>query len=481
MFVGREAHRHFRGKRRDSTMATARHISRTTALSLLTGVLSISGCTQYYTGGMGVEDRKSVAQYQQFRQEQRQQLAPAPGSATAPGSAAATSPTSVSRGGRANIPAERAQNQIAFTDAMPASAAAEDDPIAAALEPVSAKTMQGYSQNATTDKFTALQLYGHLPMDPTQQVGSPMDAGDTVRRVSFTTEGNDFDPDVDPSGQWLVYASTRHRETSDLYLKRIDGTAVTQLTADPANEVMPKFSPDGRRVAFASDKAGNWDIYIIDVEGGQPVQITNSPAHELHPSWSPDGRRLVYSTLGHQSGQWELVVVDVDNPATKRFVGYGLFPHWSPVDNRIVFQRARERGTRWFSVWTIELDDAGEARRPTEIAAATNAACITPAWSPDGKHVAFCTVVNPGTSDFSKPSQADVWIVSADGRHRANLTQSRFANLQPVWGPDGSVFFVSDRAKLGVENVWALRPDHVLRVAQPQGQSTTPSAQVPTP
>ncbi len=444
-------------------------ITRHTALALaFTSLAHIGGCTQYYTGGMGMNDRKAVNEYQQFKSEQRKQLAVSqPTGAPQQSLPKKAAPT--------ELPAQAKGQPVAFSNVPDASADKADNPS------VAAATMQGYAANARNDQIVALQLYGHLPMDQVGAVSSPMDGGDTISRVSFTTEGNDFDPDVDPSGKWLVYASTRHRETSDLYLKRIDGTAVTQLTSDPANEVMPNFSPDGRRVAFASDKAGNWDIYIIDIEGGQAVQVTNSPAHEIHPSWSPDGKRLVYSTLGQQSGQWELVVVDVDNPATRRFVGYGLFPSWSPVDNRIAFQRARERGTRWFSVWTIEIDDKGEARRPTEIAAASNAACITPGWSPDGKHVVFCTVVNPGEGDMSKPNQADVWVVSSDGRHRANLTQSRFANLQPVWGPDGSVFFVSDRAQLGVENVWALRPDHVLRMAQPQIETNAPSALVPTP
>lgn len=361
----------------------------------------------------------------------------------------------------------------AFTEGQPA------DPFSTVAQP----TLEGYDANARPDRFAALQLYGDLPQDRSPRASS-MDGADNLRRVSFTTEGNDFDPDIDPTGQWLVYASTRHRETADLYLKRIDGAAVTQLTADPANDVMPAFSPDGRRIAFASDRAGNWDIYIIDITGGQPVQVTNSPAHEIHPSWSPDASTLVYSTLGQQSGQWELVTVEVERPTTKKFIGYGLFPNWSPVDNRIVFQRARERGTRWFSVWVIELDAQGEAQRPTEIAAATNAACITPDWSPDGRHVVFCTVVEPGSDDATKPTQADVWIVSADGRHRANLTQSRFANLQPVWGADSTVYFVSDRAQLGVENVWALRPDQVLRMAQPvedRSSGPAPTVMAPTP
>lgn len=328
-----------------------------------------------------------------------------------------------------------------------------------------------------------LALYGQVPaVGPAS--ASPMDGPDNLRQVTFATEGADFDPDVSPDGSRIVFASTRHRQTSDIYLQKVDGTTVTQITNDPANDAMPRLSPDGRRVAFCSDRAGNWDIYVIDLGDGrgapQAVQITSDATQDVHPSWSPDGKRLVYCTFGAQSGQWEMVVVDVDNPAAKRFIGYGLFPYWSPVQDRIVFQRARERGTRWFSVWTIDLVH-GEGVRPTEIAASANAAAITPRWSPDGKSIVFCTVVNPDQAENARPRQADVWVISADGTQRQNLTQSRLLNVQPIWAADGSIYFVSNRAKDGVENIWALRPDRAGTVAENNKTASDSSAMVPTP
>jgi Tol biopolymer transport system component len=105
----------------------------------------------------------------------------------------------------------------------------------------------------------------------------------------------------------------------------------------------------------------------------------------------------------------------------------------------------------------------GEARRATEVIAANNAAAITPSWSPDGAKIVFSTVVNPEQSDGEKPVQADVWVVSADGSSRVNLTSSRFANLQPTWSKDGSAYFVSNRGKDGIESVWSLRVEEPAR------------------
>ena len=314
-------------------------------------------------------------------------------------------------------------------------------------------------------------LYGQ--MTPIDQVD--VESGgqsDNLRRVTFSFSGSDFDAAVDPSGAMLVYASTQHAASSDLYLKHVNGTAVTQLTNDPANDAMPVFSPDGRRIAFASDRSGNWDIYMIDSNGGPAVQLTNDAGHDLHPSFSPDGSMLVYSSLSARSGQWEMVVIELNAPAAKRYVGQGLFPTWSPTGDKIAYQRAQQRGTNWFSIWVIELVN-GEGVRPTQVAVAADTASIMPCWSPDGNWLAYCTVDNPESGGFDNPPQADIWITNAKGTGRANLTRSRFANLQPAWSSDGTIYFRSNRTPNNVENIWSTRPDRVIRTIEPIKQEQT--------
>lgn len=430
-----------------------------------------TGCQQLYNGALGAPmDEESRQAYEQFMDRRQEQLAAA-GTSTgvAPSRMITTRPDGRSSKDSKRRGAGRGQNGVRFDMPDPSPDSMTQGPEAA--------QHTSLARGATVGP---LGLYGQLPQRTTSRRSSPLDSPDNLRQITFATDGADFDPDVDPTATLLVYASTQHRATADLYLKRINGSSLQQLTNDAANDVMPAFSPDGKRVAFASDRAGNWDIYLMDTTGGQAIQLTNDLTHELNPSFSPDGKMLVYCTYGAQSGQWELVVIDIDNPTTKRFIGYGLFPEWSPKDNRIVFQRARERGTRWFSIWTIELVN-GEGVRPTEIAASSNAAVIAPAWSPDAKHVAFSTVIDPNSEQLDRPVQADIWILNADGSGRANLSNSQFANLHPVWAKDGSIFFVSNRAKNGVENIWAIRPDRALRVFEPVTLPRQPSAMGPPP
>jgi TolB protein len=305
----------------------------------------------------------------------------------------------------------------------------------------------------------------------------------SLKQLTFSQIGADFDPDIDSSGRWLVFVSTRHNVQPDLYMKSLDGVAVTQLTSDPESDVQPAFSPDGARVAFASNRSGNWDIWTVSVAGGPPVQITDGPADELHPSWSPDGTSLVYCSLPSHGGQWELWITSAQAGSPRRFIGYGLFPDWSPTKDVILFQRARGRGSHWFSVWTLTLID-GEPRYPTELAAAPGEAMMLPSWSPDGHHIAFtgASMVPVDSAGVGLPDRlalADIWVMDADGRGKVRLTDGHTSNYSPVFGPDGHLFFTSNRS--GHDNVWALSPLGYRRGQLEAGAQTAESERLHTP
>jgi Tol biopolymer transport system component len=267
-------------------------------------------------------------------------------------------------------------------------------------------------------------------------------------------EGYDADVAADPTGKWIVFSSTRHSEHADIYLQRVEGTSVIQLTSDPAADVQPVFSPDGKRIAFSSARSGNWDLYVMDIDGRNVEQVANTVAQEMHPSFSPDGTRLAYCALSPRSEQWELWVINLST-REKKTIGAGLFPSWSPQKDvdRIAFQRPRQRGSRWFGLWTVDLVN-GEPMRVTEIAASANAAVVSPSWSPDGKRLAFATIVQAASSQQTSGPQ-DLWMVSSDGGSRQRLTQGQGTNLSPAWAVDNRIYFISDRS--GHDNVWSVR------------------------
>ncbi len=325
------------------------------------------------------------------------------------------------------------------------------------------------ANGATHSRPVGLFGEGIASTSPTR----PMGQGNLVQ-VSFINEGASFDPAVDPAGKRLVFASTMHQSGSNLYIQTVGGSTITQLTADPADDVMPCFSPRGDRIAFSSNRGGNWDIYIVGVDGGPPVQFTNDTDHELHPTWSPDGRYIAYCKFNSQSSRWEIWTVDVENPGLRRFLEYGMFPKWSPdvASSKILFQRPRQRGSRLHGIWTVDFVN-GEAMHPTEIVSAANAAAINPSWSPDGKRIAFVTIVDPEKAPADRPEQSDLWVISLDGSGRMRLTDGQFANFQPVWAGDGSIYFISNRS--GIDNIWAVATDRMLDMNRPAGIASVPT------
>lgn len=302
-------------------------------------------------------------------------------------------------------------------------------------------------------KTPVVNVFGELDGEPPSQ---PASGEVGFQQHTYLDEGFDGDVNLCPEGKWLVFASTRHSDHPDIYLQKVDGLSVTQLTSDQADDAYPTFSPDGKQIAFSSTRNGSWDIYVMDNDGGNITQVTSGPGQDLHPSFSPDGTRLIYSSSG-RSGQWELWTVDLVT-TEKKMVGYGLFPTWSPEkgSNRIAYQRARQRGSRWFSLWTLDLID-GEARRITEVAASSNAAIVSPCWSPDGKKLAFSTIVNPSFSKDGRPrGHQDIWVINSDGSSRKRITDGAGTNLSPAWSKDGRIYFISDRG--GTECVWSANP-----------------------
>lgn len=304
---------------------------------------------------------------------------------------------------------------------------------------------------------TAVNIFGEF--DGIERKSTTLIAGPAnLQQHTFVTEGYDADVAIDPTGKWMAYASTRHNEQSEIYIQRVDGLSVTQLTNDHAADANPAFSPDGNRIAYSSNRSGSWDLYVMDIDGRNHVQVTAGPTQDLHPTWSPDGTTLCYSSVGSRSDQWELWLVNVES-MEKRMIGYGLFPSWSPDPkvNRIAFQRARQRGSRWFSLWMMDLVD-GEARRVTEVAVSTNAAIVKPSWSPDGTRLAFSTIVEPAKTHGGKPlGQQDIWLIDADGTNRRRLTDGDGSNLMPYWAVNNRVYFVSDRG--GKECIWSVKVD----------------------
>ena len=325
------------------------------------------------------------------------------------------------------------------------------------------------------------------------------DTPEGLVQITKPSDGSDFDPAISRDGKFIVFASTQHRRTADIYIKPVGSAAITQLTQDPGNDVMPTISPDGQKIAFCSDRGGTYGIYLMSMRGGQPVQLTSGNT-DLHPSFSPDGSHLVFSRLGEASGRWEMWVLDLKRPTTPEFIGHGMFPEFCPTagtgaggTDKIAYQKARQRGDSAFSIWTIDYKP-GNIGNPTQVVSATDSAAINPTWSPDGNWIAYTAAPITRMRGDSQSAggmsggSGQIRISSADGSTRIDLTGGLRQAFMPTWGPENRIFFVSDRGIGGATNarpqgwgnassggnmgIWSASPDKALAAASASG--TTP-------
>lgn len=348
-----------------------------------------------------------------------------------------------------------------------------DHPVEATVEAASPDADSAWS---SFDQHRDLRLFGRdSDMGAVAFEGK---AATDLRQHTTPSDGADFDPDVDATGKWLVYASTRHAKNSHLYIKSTSGSTITEVTDGPGNDAQPECDPVGKRIAFASDRSGNWDIWVVGADGRNPIQITSNPMPELHPSWSPDGKRLTYCRINPKEDRGELWIVDLSNPGVKRMIGEGLFPAWSPKGDKIAYQRSRARGSRWFSIWTIVIAD-DEVLFPTEVASSPSAALIAPTWSPDGSQLAF-SWVSPEQHEMPGAGQdrpvfgrgrAQIGIVDVDGRARQRLTDGRGEHYSPTWSHDGRIYF-SKRVN-DSEMIWSVKPFRPTLFSEPPSSTTT--------
>ena len=165
-----------------------------------------------------------------------------------------------------------------------------------------------------------------------------MDADGQNLQNLTNNPGADTHPSWSPDGERIALVSDRDGN-SEIYVMNANGQNLRRLTNNPGDDHQPSWSPDGERIAFMSNRneenvglIGNWEIYVMDADGQNLQNLTNNPGDDRHPSWSPDGERIAFASDRNRILTFDIYVMDADGQnlqnLTETFFGYDSQPAW---------------------------------------------------------------------------------------------------------------------------------------------------------
>jgi Tol biopolymer transport system component len=271
-----------------------------------------------------------------------------------------------------------------------------------------------------------------------------------------------------PSGVGeLAYNSTEPdslgRLSADVFLICTDGSGKRRLTASPGYDGAPQWSPDGRRIAFISDRHSGGrpgapsaaNLYIMNADGSDVRRISDRYVGNF--SWAPDGHRVAFVSV---AGLTPEDSADANRWAAKRDIflinddGTGLvnltnspgaenFPAWSPDGKEIAFAWRGRLGDRtlaapprtpaedWADIYVMNAD-GGDVRRLTVNTVGVSGCCedTAPRWSPDSRWIAFIS---------KRDGNSELYKMHRDGSEQTRLTQDSTFDGYPAWSGDGAL------------------------------------------
>jgi Tol biopolymer transport system component/DNA-binding SARP family transcriptional activator len=253
--------------------------------------------------------------------------------------------------------------------------------------------------------------------------------------------------DLSRDGRQLAYADfTEYANVATLPIPPagpVSAVAAEPLTSGHQSIEGMAVSPDGRWLAFDSDRGGHQAIYLMPRTGGEPEQLSPDSGDDFMPSWSHDGREVAY--YGFRGGHRRLFVIPAIGGTPSPVVsdpGNQRFPDWSPDGRRLVYHSDR---TGRFELYTVERVAGGRWKAPRQL---TTEGGQDARWSPDGGEIVYLR--NGG-----------LWVIAPDGSAPRLLVDSRDPAVRPVpllaqWSPDGRTLYYKALDGEGHASLWSV-------------------------
>ena len=237
----------------------------------------------------------------------------------------------------------------------------------------------------------------------------------------------------------IAFTST-HGGDLEIYVMDGDGSNQRRVTTHPARDRLPTWSPDGKKIAFVSNrKNANKDhsqIWVIDADGKNPDRLTDGLG-DTYPDWSPDGTKIVYDVF--PAG---IAVMDADGKDKRLLTRLGAHPSWSPDGKRIVYA--------FDQIYVMDADGGNSEQLTHDVGFKR-----LPSWSHDGKRIAYV-------------GNNVIWVMDSDGKNPRQLTEHK-TEEHPTWSPDSeSIAFHSFGRDPGIIGIYEVDVTSGAVVALPR-------------
>ncbi len=226
-------------------------------------------------------------------------------------------------------------------------------------------------------------------------------------------------PRYSPDGRFIAFTSFKTGRPC-LYIKAVRNGSIRKLACFQGVNMSPAWHPSGKRLAVTLSKDGSPDIYLLDIRGQIIKRLTHGPGINVSPSFSPDGARIVF--VSDRAGGPQLYIMNVSSGRTVRLTysgSYNTDPEWSPCGDRIIYV-SRVGGK--FQVFTI----SSKGGDPLQLTFEGNNE--NPSWSPDGRQILFSSDRTGGNKHL--------FVMQANGQDQRLLLRYGRQDFFPFWGPN---------------------------------------------